>query len=739
MKETMGIKRRKFLQLTGLTAAGTMLSSCGKGAEKLIPFLIPPDDGSIPGVVNYFASACRQCPAGCGTLVQVAEGRAKKIEGNPLHPVNQGRLCARGQAALQDLYHPDRIRQPMKRTGAKRSGAFAPISWAEGMKILVEQLKGLKDQGRADQLLLVTPRLQGSLHELFRTFMTAYGSPRRLSYEFLSTECDEQAGLAVYGRSDLPDYDIEHTQYLLSFGADFLETYLSPVRYGNAFGKMRQARPTIRGRFTYAGPRLSMTAASADRWLPVKTGQEGILALGMAKLILDEGLYNRQAVQAMGGDPEEWKARLSGYDLQQVAEATGLKPKEIASTAREFATIRPSLAMAGDAAAFQTNGRDAVEAIHFLNLLAGNVGKPGGVLFRPESSAPEEQSGFADLVSAIDAMQSQKIGLALVYLCNPVYSIPESTRFQEAFLKVPFVVSFSSIMDDTSRYADLILPDHSDLESWGDVIPRAGIRSSVTGVMQPVVRPIYDTRPVPDLILTASQALGGKMREALPYKNYLEMLKESVQKKLNAPSGPAFERIWVGILQKGGIFGPEQVAAPRKISGTFSPAPVRPPRFQGDEETYPLYLAVFPSPSLYDGREAHLPWLQELPDPMTTAVWGSWVEIHPKTAASLGIQQGDLVQVESPQGAIRVPAVIFPAIRPDLVAVPMGQGHQGMGRYASNIGANPLALLAPIMDEENRLPAWGATRVRLTRISDQGNLTVMGHPEGSYRGELMEI
>lgn len=735
----MGIKRRKFLQLSGLTAAGTMLSSCGKGTEKLIPFLIPPDDGSIPGAVNYFASACRQCPAGCGTLVQVAEGRAKKIEGNPLHPVNQGRLCARGQAALQDLYHPDRIRQPMKRTGPKGSGEFAPISWEEGMKILVDQLRGLKDQDQADRLLLVTPRLQGSLQALFRTFMSAYGSNRHLSYEFLSTECYEQAGLAVYGRPDLPDYDIGNTQYLLSFGADFLETFLSPVRYGNVFGKMRQARPTIRGRFTYAGPRLSMTAASADRWLPVKTGQEGTLALGMARLILDQGLYNHEAVESWGWDPEELKKLLSGYAIEKVAQDTGLSADEIASTAREFATIQPSLAMAGDAAAFQTNGKDAVQAIHFLNLLTGNVGREGGVLFQPEPSAPEGQSGFTDLVSTIESMHLQKIGLALVYKSNPVYSIPESIRFREAFLKVPFAVSFSSMMDDTSRYADLILPDHSDLESWGDVIPGHGFGSSVTGIMQPVVRPVYDTRPVPDLILTAAQALGGNMQEALPYKNYLDMLKESVQKKLNAPSGPAFEEIWVGVLQKGGIFGPEQAEVPGKITGTFSPAPVRPPRFQGDEESYPLHLAVFASPSLYDGRQAHLPWLQELPDPMTTAVWGSWVEIHPKTAASYGIRHGDLVQVESNQGTIRVPAVIFPAIRPDLVAIPMGQGHQGMGRYASDLGANPLALLAPIMDEENRLPAWGATRVRLTRISDKGDLTVMGHPEGSYRGELLEI
>ncbi|MEK6775470.1 MAG: molybdopterin-dependent oxidoreductase [bacterium] len=735
----MGIKRRKFLQLTGLTAAGTMLSSCGKGTEKLIPFLIPPDDGSIPGVANYFASACRQCPAGCGILVRVAEGRAKKIEGNPLHPVNKGKICARGQAALQDLYHPDRVRQPMKRVGAKGSGEFTPISWDEGLSLLLEQLNDLKKQGHADRLLFMTPRLQGTLSELVWSFMSVYGSPHHLAYEMLNTESYEQANVAVCGRGDVPDYDLEKTQYLLSFGADFLETYLSPVRYGNAFGKMRQSRPTIRGAFTYVGARMSMTAASADRWLPVNVGQEGVLALGMARLILEQGLYSREMVKNVEGNPEVWMKKLSDYDLHSVAERTGLAPEEITSIARDFATIQPSLALVGDSVVFQSNGQDAVQAIQFLNLLVGNVGQPGGLLFCSPPVGQGSTSSFANLLSKVDALERDEFHLALVYRTNPVHGLPSAIRFQEAFKRVPFVVSFSSIMDDTAMHADLILPDHTDLESWGDVVPWVGAHSQVTGILQPVVNPLYDTRSFGDVLLAAARGLDGEGEKVLPYKNYLDMLKQRVQRLIDGSSDTASEKNWVEILQRGGLFEQEEAVLDVPQKKGVSPVPVREPYFEGNKEAYPFHLALFASPVIYDGRNAHLPWLQEMPDPMTTAVWGAWVEINPKTAESLGIKHGDLVMVESTQGSVQVPAVIFPAIRPDTVAIPMGQGHHGMGRYADKVGVNPLGLLAPVMDKEHVLPAWGATRVRLTRISDKGDLTVMGHPEGSYRGELLEI
>ncbi len=172
--------RRTFLQLSGLSAAGAMLAGCKSANEKLIPYLIPPDEGVTPGMANYYASACRSCPAGCGILVRVSEGRAKKIEGNPEHPVNRGKLCGRGQAALQELYHPDRVPQPLKRTGPRGSGAFAKISWEEGLSLLVGKLKTLKQERSTGTLALLTPQLRGTLAKLTAGFMRSFGSPHLL-------------------------------------------------------------------------------------------------------------------------------------------------------------------------------------------------------------------------------------------------------------------------------------------------------------------------------------------------------------------------------------------------------------------------------------------------------------------------------------------------------------------------------------------------------------------------------
>lgn len=731
------MKRRTFLQLTGIAAASAWLAGCREGNEKLIPYLVPPDEGITPGRAEYFATSCRSCPAGCGILVRVSEGRAKKIEGNPLHPVNRGKLCAMGQAALQELYHPDRVRRPLRRSGPRGSGEFTAISWNEALELLARNLGELRRDG-AGRLALITPRLHGTLADLTGSFMRTFGSPNHLSFELLAPDWLNRANRLSFGRPDLPWYDMAETRYLLSFGADFVESHLSPVGYGNAFGRMRQARDTVRGHFTYVGGRMSLTAASADRWMPARPGSEGALALGMARLILSESLHDRASLAACGLGPETLLAALEPYSLPRAAEMSGLPQQAIAEVAREFAATRPSLAIAGEATAFQTNGVESVRSVQLLNLVAGNLNRPGGV-YPAAGHGDAPGLPLADLLSLVELMRGGSIGTALIY-GNPVHGVPRSTGFQEALGKVPFTVSFSSILDDTALGADLVLPDHAALESWGDVIPLAGGRDGVVGLMQPVVTPLYDTRQFPEVLMALARALGGDMASALSHGSYPELLKRSIVKRLGAVPGGDFDTLWVDLLRRGGVFGTEPVAGKGYCWRPDVPLP-RParPRFSGDADKYPLHLQVYASVSFRDGSGASIPWLQQLPDPMTTVVWGSWIDINPATAARLGIGQGDLVEVTSPAGSVRVPAVIYPGIRPDLVAMPMGQGHRGAGRYADGRGVNPLDLLSLVSQGNGPLPAWNATRVRLARVSAKGGMVTAGHPEGSYRSDLVGI
>ena len=721
-----------------MTAAAAWLAGCQSGNEKLIPYLVPPDEGVTPGRAVYYASTCRSCPAGCGILVRVSEGRAKKVEGNPDHPVNRGKLCARGQASLQELYHPDRVQQPLKRTGTRGSGQFTKISWDEGLNLLTGQLKALQRDKATERLALLTPRQTGTLATLASGFMRAFGSPRHLAFDLLDPGWLRAATRQTFGEASLPWYDLAETRYLLSFGADFVEHHLSPVQYGYAFGRMRQGRDTVRGHFTYVGGRMSLTGASADRWLPARPGSEGVLALGMARLILAESLYDRDSLAAHGLRAADMLRRLEGYDLPRVANRTGLPQQTIAEVAREFASTRPALAMAGETVAFQSNGPESVRAVLLLNLLVGNLNRPGGV-YPDGGAAGGPDSTVADLLSLTAAMRNGQINVALIQ-GNPVHAVPPSTSFQEALAKVPFIVSFSSLLDDTALQADLILPDHAALESWGDVIPRAGARETVIGLMQPVVTPVFDTRPFPEVLLATANGMGGAMAAAFPYESYLEMLKKEMGKRLAPAAGDDFEPLWTDLLRQGGHFTVKgsQGKGYRPAPGLSVPEPAE-PRFAGDAKTFPLHLQVYPSTAFHDGRGAPLPWLQQLPDPMTTVVWDSWVEINPETAAGLGIGFGDLVEVASPQGSLRLPAVIYPGIRPDMVAIPLGQGQRGGGRYAQGRGANPLVLLATGAEGTESRPAWNATRVRVTRISAKGNLVTAGHPEGSYRSDLVGI
>ncbi len=727
--------RRTFLQLGGLTAAGGLLAGCTN--EKIIPYLVPPDEGVTPGVANYYASTCTFCPAGCGILVRVSEGRARKIEGNPLHPVNKGKLCARGQALLQELYHPDRLQHPMKRSGPRGSGQFSKISWEEGLDLLVSNLRTVR-QRQPSGLAMVTPNLRGTLADVATRFMRSFGSSRHLAYELFDPDWLRDAMRTSFGQAGLPYYDIAGTRYLLSFGADFVESHLSPVHYGHAFGQMRQGRDTIRGHFTYVGGRLSLTAASADRWMPARPGTEGALALGMAFLILSEHLHDEDSLAANGLSAESLMRRLKIYDLPTVSDRTGLSQKAIADVAHEFAGTRPALAMAGETLAFQSNGRESVQAVHLLNVLVGNLNRPGGV-YRDSGSPGGPTNSLGELRSFVKELQGGGVQMALI-TGDPVHTIPAETGFQDALARIPFIAGFSRFMDDTALLADLILPDHAGLESWGDVIPLAGARDTVIGLMQPVVTPVFDTRQFADVLLTAAHELGGEMKAASPQGTYLDLLKGEMKKRTGS-SGGTFDALWVDLLAQGGLFKTtEGEGRGFRWSKGAGPAEPGEPRFNGNEKEFPLHLQVFPSMAFYDGRGAPLPWLQQLPDPMTTVVWDSWIEINPRTADELGIRFGDLVEVTSPKGSLQVPAVIYPGIRPDLVAMPLGQGHRDMGRYAKGRGVNPLSLLVAGDGKEGELrPDWNATRVRVKRISEKGELVVYGNPQGSYRSELIEI
>ncbi|OGW15493.1 MAG: hypothetical protein A3G93_10680 [Nitrospinae bacterium RIFCSPLOWO2_12_FULL_45_22] len=718
--------RREFLKLSGLVATGSLLTNCGQGkpteylhAYPETPFQV------IPGLGQWYASICQQCPAGCGIVVRVVDGRAKKIEGNPLYPLNRGKVCARGQAGLQVLYNPDRIRGPLKLTGRRGSGAYEKISWAEGLKLLADKLRELKDKGEEQGLWFISRLLRGNFAWLVEKFLMLFGSHNYLSYEPFSPDPLIRANAMIFGEEAIPAYDLADINYLLSFSANFLETWLSPVRYGVGYGQMRQGRPGQRGKFIQVEPRLSMTAANADEWIPIKPGYEGILALGLAHIILKEGLYKGQI-----DNPLAWEEALKEYAPKKVAELTGVSADKIIRVAREFATRGPSLALGGGTAGATTNGVFNLVAINTLNILVGSKIKfppPSPFSELPPTNRPSPdlsaKAQAGRMTTFVNTMRAGEVKLLMLYDTNPVFTLPEVSGFQKAIEKVPFIVSFGSFMDDTTSLADLILPEHTYLERWGDDVPEPGLDIFLAGIMQPVVNPVFDTRATANVLLGLAKELGGELAEALPWKGYAELLKERwriiQQSKRGSIQEEDFEEFWSTLLQVGYWWDSYTPAPPpptAKGKKGKQEAPILPlelPEYGARPEEYPYHLHINPSVAFTEGQGANQPWLQELPDPITTVVWGSWVEINPETARKLGITEGAPVWVESPHGRALVPALIYPGIMPEVVSMPAGQGHTLYGRYAQNRGANPLKILAPLTESRTGAWAWAATRVKL--------------------------
>jgi len=720
------ISRRDLLQYIGaggIGVAGGVLYGEGvqRKVELLIPQVIPPEDYS-PGVATWYNTVCNQCSAGCGISVRIREGKAKKIEGNPVHPVSRGRLCARGQAGLNVLYNPDRIRMPLQRAD-RGAGNTAEISWDDALTTIGSRIGRLKIEGNAGRIRLLTGRTRGHLDELFAQFMNLLGSEHYQQYDFTYPSALAAANKTSFGTDVLPYYDIENADFLLSFGADYLGTWLSPVHYSRAYGNLRQGRQGQRGKTVQVEPRMSLSGAAADEWIAARPGTEGLLALGIAHVLVSSGSYT-------GNDRDEWSSALQAYSPSMVSAETEVSEDTIVRIAEEFGASTASLAIAGGATAAGTNAVASVVAVNALNHLAGNLGKPGGVILNSAQTFPaaagSSPAGLQGALDLVAAMQAGDVEVLLVHDTNPVFSLPDNVGFRQAMENVPLIIALSSFHDETTAMADFILPTNTYLESWGDDVPDPGVGFPVTSLSQPVVAPLYDTLPVGDIILSLARQIGGELPIHMPWASMEEFIKdrwrEEFDERMSEGQDQNFEAFWQAVLEAG-VWGQPGAAAGGQPESSSSPtiAAIADPvsKFAGDETDYPFVLHPYLTATFLDGRGANLPWLQELPDPMTSVVYGSWAELNPVTADELGIEEGDVLEIESPAGSIRVPAFIFPAIRPGVVAVPIGQGHTSYGRYASDRGVNPIHIVATLMDKQSGDLAWAATRVKITNTGER--------------------
>ena len=701
--------RRTFFKLTAVTGSTAAIAACSTSTpeNELIRFI--PDDDLTPGIAEYKPGVCPICQAGCGTTVRVMQGDAevvrngqagvmtmglaKKLEGNATHPISQGALCARGQASIQITYHPDRLREPLKLNGARGSGNYKPITWDAAIAELVGHLDQLAASGAQGSLAALTRPGASSRNDLMALFLERFGAQAPTTFELFSDDVLRRANAISFGHEQVPTFDFGNSRAVISFGADFLGTWSSPVAMTAAYAKMRGGRPGIRGMLIQVEPRMSLTGASADEWVAIKPGTEGILALGLANVIAKDKV-NAQ------------------YTPAEVEKQTGVKAERVERLAQMLMNQKPAVAVIAGAPLAYSNGLFQALAVNALNVALGSVDVPGGLSFTPQADAkPRTSRSLQTLASDILAGKGAPVQALFIDGANPVHTTPPGWRVKDALAKVPYIVSFGNFADDTSVLADLILPDHSALESWTDARPESGSSVSIVSVAGPAMKPLHQTRATADVLLDVAKKL----------KKPLTQMPESFSAMLQASVGgdeawaTATKQGWVAI--KGSGLKAEGKKAKAEASTSIAQQPAN-AVFDGDAATYPFHFLPFSSQAFLDGSTAHLPWMQEMPDPISTAMWSTWAEINPQTAEKLGIADGDMIEIASAHGTIHAPALVSPGIAPDIIAMPAGQGHETFTRYASGRGSNPVKVLSPVVERETGALAWASTRVKIARVSE---------------------
>jgi molybdopterin-containing oxidoreductase family iron-sulfur binding subunit len=652
------LNRRQFLRLVGATGALAASGACEKGpVERLIPYVIPPED-IIPGIAVWYASVCRECSAGCGMHVRTREGRAVKAEGNPLCPTGRGALCARGQASLQGLYNPDRLRQPLLR----EAGSEKQVSWDQALGLVAD---AMRKAGGAGEAVLLTGRQGPAVRRLMEEWKERFPRMRWIEWEPFQNESLREAGRIVFQAPCIPLCMLSGAEYILSFGADFLETWNSPVEHSREYAGFRGRGA---GKFVQVAPRRSLTAANADEWVAVVPGSEALVALAVLRVMLERGWH----APLDAGEVEQLKRIVAPVTSGMLHDESGLSEEKLHELAREFAGARPGVALSGGEAVGGKNATLLDAAVLLLNYAAGYVGKT--VLF-PETS-PSPSSTFREIVDLTSEMERGGVALLLVSGLNPVFFLPDSLKFTGALEKVATLVVHGVHTDETSHLADIVLPASHFLESWDDWETPRG-----RAVVQPVMRPLYDTRGFGDLVLS----LAGMTTGSPPAENFLPYLRECWKSEhSNLPEGSGFEAFWAKMLGEGGAFHEPPLTAVKLSASLESELP----RYERREErTRSLSLVLYPSLFHHDGRGANRPWLQEAADPLAQIVWDNWAEMESGEASARGLAEGDVVRITSGQGSVELPLHIHDGLARDTVAVPFGQGHERFGRYASGVGA----------------------------------------------------
>ncbi|MGD9973981.1 MAG: menaquinone reductase molybdopterin-binding-like subunit QrcB [Desulfatirhabdiaceae bacterium] len=741
----MKIDRRCFLSLGVGAGAGIALSP--------LPWKIT-DDLSIwtqnwswtpvpaTGEFTTVNTICTLCPGGCGISVKKVDNRAIKIEGMTDHPVNGGGICSLGLSGLQLLYGPTRIKTPLKRTGERGSGQWTAISWDQAITEVAEKLNALRTSGSPQSVACISGSTSSTVSRLINRFMTAYGSPNSLTVpNFIDSY---RATLQLMnGVAANPGFDLEHAGYILSFGSGLLDGWGSPIRTFKANSGWKKSKVKL----VQIETRLSRTAAKADVWITINPGTEADLALGIAHVIIKESLFKADFVQNYASNFNEQfrKLILDNYSPETVSKTTGVDSASIIMIAREFAKAKNPLAVSGRGQGNIPGGMNEFLAVHALNALVGAINREGGIwavadipvsdwpAVQQDSTAttgskqprldnagtpafPVAMSLLNQFPSAVSSGKPYPVQALLMVESNPVFTLADSEATRNALNKIPFIVSFSSFMDESAALSDLVLPNHVYLERMEDVATAAGFNRPLLGLSKPVVKPQLDTRHVGDAFILLAQALGGAIADAFPWDSFENCLEETLGDQLETLREKSF------VVDEG--FQPDSWETafhtpsekfefiPTALAAKKPFAPINP---EGDASAFPVILLPYDTMRISSGFIGNPPFLTKTIEDTVLKGAHGLIEINPKTAQTFGLKEGNMAMLQTPKGQAPVQVHIDDGIMPGVIALPRGLGHVAYDSYLAGKGVNINRLIGSVPDPVSGLDAAWGIRAKLSK------------------------
>jgi MoCo/4Fe-4S cofactor protein with predicted Tat translocation signal len=628
--------RRSFLKAMGFGVGAVTLAACQKvPVHKSIPYLIKPEEVT-PGVANFYVSSFQ----GQAILVKTREGRPIKIEGNPNDLLIGGGSSAQTQASVLDLYDINRVKDAMQDGSAGDWGAIDSF--------VKNELVAIKAGGKGIRLVTSTINSPSTL-AVIADFITAFPNTKHINYDAVSYTGIIQANAASFGKAVLPHYNFDKADVIVSFGADFLGTWISPTEFMGQYVKNRNNK-ALQGkkmsRHIQFESGMSNTGSNADVRIPVKVSEQAVAIIN---------LYNELAGTSLPGS----KA------LDNVAASNAIKV-----AAKEL--------LAAKGKALVVSGSNDVSVQTVVNAINSLLGSYGSTI---DLDNPSKQfaGNDADFVALIKEINDGAVDAVFFLNANPAYNYHSPEAVKSALKKVRLRVSLSDHADETAALCNIIAPNHHYLETWGDENALEGYYT----VVQPAINPVYNTRQAEMSLLTWADS---------PIKDYYHYVRNTWDKGLLAIAGLTGQKGWETLLQTGFVKAPAKAAgsytaSTASLADAASKIIARSADLtaSGDGK---IELQLYQSPALLDGKGANNPWLQELPDPVSKVTWRNFAAISPRYAASLKLEQSDMITITANNYSITLPVLIQPGQAAGTVSVAVGYGRTSSGRVGDGQGEN---------------------------------------------------